>query len=914
MKEKILLQSVAVLSIFMATNVLATSRQVDFNSGQQFSREIFGISLAFDRSNYHESDPTSIRGVSGGLYGDTYDWKNHVAIVSPGANGTTLRLLERCRDFDAVPLIQVNWRGIVSENGGVVTDTNINTLTNLAADWVTYCNYIAPYYYGGDSLPANYQALIDELNWGSVRTLSDANDVAVPRVDYWIIGNEPSASTYAAGGYWCDSKEGGTLNYRDRYIALTNAMFNADPTIKVGPGAHLTVDCVKDVLADTSNCHLDFIVEHIYSMLGDNWPNWAQLLAGPSYYIPNMESGLRNLSSSVSGVITNRRNMLAGYGRNPNNIEFIIGEWNPTMYAEDAHDSMYQGLAVAETLFTFMEDGIDIANYWAHLSDYDTQTLYPSYFVMNELRKNAGDTLVDVYRNNNIRIYSTKDSNNEKAAVWILNFSNSSDTTVNLSLSNLAFEPVSALEMTYGKVSGSVQPLLAGSSNTQWQGGYIDNFDPSLHTVSVPRASFTMLVVKGRTTSSFDKALGNRSGIANSQAMGINNVGQLVGNYSLRTGREGLDYTRNWAFTYSDNGFDSPRSYPTYTQARFYDINNNSLAVGMQQGWGGATAEGHIFDLKTGLWYRNFGEGVRPRAINDNNIVAGFLVGGGGSFIFNLDTEEQTNLGICEVRHCVGMQPVIYAINNDNIIVGGVAEASGEIPHAVIYRVGTGESWFDLGTIGDSRTPTVAFDINDNGVVVGFTNNVPFYTSDVSVEDANDIQLFALGQYTNEDGDFPRTFAMGINNSGVIVGMSYARAKDPDGAYTYQEILAGSLEMATYAVIWNDAGEAINLNERVLNASGWDLRQAFRINDEGVIAATGISPEGRWEAVLLYPDMHCTDGVAFYSIQPLADFGGPGGAGDFDCIVDLYDLEIFVSNWLKCSDPLDPECDQYWLN
>jgi hypothetical protein len=57
----------------------------------------------------------------------------------------------------------------------------------------------------------------------------------------------------------------------------------------------------------------------------------------------------------------------------------------------------------------------------------------------------------------------------------------------------------------------------------------------------------------------------------------------------------------------------------------------------------------------------------------------------------------------------------------------------------------------------------------------------------------------------------------------------------------------------------------------------------------------------KWESV---GDSNCTELIT----------GGYGLASDLnsDCFVDFQDLNIFVSEWLQCNDPQDPNCEVNW--
>ncbi|MFH1615906.1 MAG: hypothetical protein ABIG61_12590 [Planctomycetota bacterium] len=68
-----------------------------------------------------------------------------------------------------------------------------------------------------------------------------------------------------------------------------------------------------------------------------------------------------------------------------------------------------------------------------------------------------------------------------------------------------------------------------------------------------------------------------------------------------------------------------------------------------------------------------------------------------------------------------------------------------------------------------------------------------------------------------------------------------------------------------------------------------------------------------------YETISRIDNVRIYNQNPLAtQCGDPGTVyldADFnlDCYVNFKDLDDFVGEWLQCTDPNEPDCDQYWL-
>ncbi|MGB9619530.1 MAG: PEP-CTERM sorting domain-containing protein [Armatimonadota bacterium] len=221
-----------------------------------------------------------------------------------------------------------------------------------------------------------------------------------------------------------------------------------------------------------------------------------------------------------------------------------------------------------------------------------------------------------------------------------------------------------------------------------------------------------------------------------------------------------------------------------------------------------------------------------------------------------------------------GTHSFSFGLNDAAQIVGQSEMPGNRCGHAFLWTLQDGMT--DLGTLPISPN-TTGTGINNLGQVVGYTGS------------GTDSRAFVWEngtiRYIDADAEqvSEATFAMDINDSGLVVGSMYV--EEPDGvvlhaciwdllagARTDLGVLAGFGDTSLHAVnalghavglairqttenhaILYESGSLIDLNSLIDPGSGWVLNEARDINDKGWIVGAGVSPSGQHHGFLLVP-------------------------------------------------------------
>ena len=321
------------------------------------------------------------------------------------------------------------------------------------------------------------------------------------------------------------------------------------------------------------------------------------------------------------------------------------------------------------------------------------------------------------------------------------------------------------------------------------------------------------------------------AGYTASRAMGINNLGEVVGRFYNVNPTTGEAINRK-AFVWD----------PTNGAALLRTLNGESSA------WG----------------------------INDNGFVAGYSYNAAGKQRAALwDTQKDTILEIGaltnETTGQTGESSTAYGINNNNEVVGNADipnDAGTFTPfHAFIYD-DTNGIW-DLGTLNTTMPEwqygySITYDMNNNGQVVGIAQDSPWAA--FIYDDTNGMRHLPKDPaYTDDEW-----YAVVINDSGLIGGHVIAAANRslpyywpnassapvkiamPAG-FPYGEIYGINASGQMVGIMWSsdqagatehafifDTQNGVrDLNNVIDPASGWVLRFARDINDSGQIVGYG---------------------------------------------------------------------------
>lgn len=500
---------------------------VNFNSkGTPFSTGVRGMAapaLNITRGEYTVGIPktlevskgTSIRGYAGGLEAELFNWKTR----NNDARPSSLQYQRYARDNDAEMVFTANMRGLAEPDPNSpgmkrFYDTSTSTLSSLAADWVRYTNRITQVYRQGDNVTdTRDKAILNSLVWSSATpgdtwpTLPSKTEKPVPKVKYWEIGNEPRVSL--AGAYQVDNSytftgTTGPSDYAARYVAMTSAMRAEDSTIKVGPCLQglSTETSIIDAVLSNPNTPVDFISYHPYQKLNLNTTAAA------------METGLRGVYTGQKASVDFLRGRMTANGRDPSKIELLASEINVSDWRSNdttAEATMAHALGSVETVFSFARLGVHASHYWIWPAHRFDGTEYPVFKAYEGLRDHMGDTLLNVYENNNTRVYTTRDHETGEMAVWGLNFSDTTDAVVNLSMGNLGPGPFTVRRYTLGALTGETS-LFTSNLSSDMAGGpthAVDwtSVDLNASTINfnnfnltLQNATITVLVIQGATS------------------------------------------------------------------------------------------------------------------------------------------------------------------------------------------------------------------------------------------------------------------------------------------------------------------------------------------------------------------------------------------------------------------------------
>ncbi len=310
--------------------------------------------------------------------------------------------------------------------------------------------------------------------------------------------------------------------------------------------------------------------------------------------------------------------------------------------------------------------------------------------------------------------------------------------------------------------------------------------------------------------------LGTLGGV-NSQARAVNESAQVVG-FSERTS----GYKHAFIWDAAGGMQDLGQIGGDYTSA--YDINESGQVVG--EGYSaGFALRAFIWDVTNGIRDLNLPQGTNTWAygLNDTTQIIG-LYDVTNSYISNGGT-TLTNLGT------LGHSTFAQAVNNSGHVVGYSDVLPSPTAHrSRAFRWTSAKALQNLGALAGD-TSSKAFDINTQGQIVGESTHATTNILRAFIWDST-TGMTDLGQLTG----LPYRRAFAINDFGEVVGQAFPNVNEE------------SQNMVPF--IWDVVNGMRNINDLLPAGTGWVLRNATDINNNGDIVGYG-TISGNTRAYLL---------------------------------------------------------------
>ncbi len=279
-------------------------------------------------------------------------------------------------------------------------------------------------------------------------------------------------------------------------------------------------------------------------------------------------------------------------------------------------------------------------------------------------------------------------------------------------------------------------------------------------------------------------------------------------------------------------------SEPSAAQSVAYSINNNNKIVGQADGWA------CLFDSTGGganILLGGTGFGGSAYSINNSNKIVGVSGGGHACFFSNFRDLGTLNLD---------MRSTACSISDNGKVVGRSCISSDNETNrrACLFDPTGGGTNIYLGGLGG--VGSTAYSINSNDLIVGAANLYRAPLSDdplishACIFDSSggrdNIDLGALG--------LGGSCAQFVNNNGQIVGYAYDITGEPPSSPYIRSNYRACLFDST------GQGNNIDLNTLIDPSSGWILKAASCINNNGWIVGSMINSSNETHAFLLTPE------------------------------------------------------------
>ncbi len=313
------------------------------------------------------------------------------------------------------------------------------------------------------------------------------------------------------------------------------------------------------------------------------------------------------------------------------------------------------------------------------------------------------------------------------------------------------------------------------------------------------------------------------------------------------------------------------------SQSYAFAVNDSGQVVGVSYDYGDLSP--HAFRWQAGV-LTSLGA-FSPHDINNSGVVVGHTTVFNAASLWVDHPCTWSSGSLVEMATLGGHNGQAMAVNAAGQIAGQSFLIDNKTLRACVWMNGTPHDLASLA--GTATAKSAATDLNDSGQVVGWSDTA------AGVPHATLFQIDAGGAVLSRTDlgvlGSTNSYAHGVNNAGMVVGVSDGRA-----------------------FVWQ-AGTMTDLNAAIASTSGWMISNAAAINDAGVIVGEAVR-HGFGRAVMLTPasclkaDVNNNGKVDGADVSLFASVLMSGGSAEQTCaadvavpsdgVVNLADVNAFV--------------------
>jgi probable HAF family extracellular repeat protein len=376
---------------------------------------------------------------------------------------------------------------------------------------------------------------------------------------------------------------------------------------------------------------------------------------------------------------------------------------------------------------------------------------------------------------------------------------------------------------SYGEINGDGIPLL---NNSGIVGSFADTTaaDPNAPNCAVPDC---FLAHAFRWKNGVMTDIGALPGVNFSAAGSTNARGWMAGQSSSSTIDPNFAVQEGRAVLWKNDGIVDLGDLPGGTESLSVYVNDSGQVVGFSDN--GVPDANSLFFFPTGTQIRTFvwenGTMRDIGTLGGASAVPGVNCSGqprnvvvGASFVNN---DPNSATGVPTVDPFLWKDGVMTDLGSLGGTIGfghcpnhrgqiiGNSNLSGDVNfHAFLWENG---AMSDLGTLGGRNSEAIW--INDAGMIVG--------SADLAAADIHDAVIWKNGK---------------MQDLGTVDGDACSRGRGLNGR---GQVVGGSSDCRNFlhAFVWEEGGPMLDLNKLIAPGSGWQVTNAFNINDRGEILA-----------------------------------------------------------------------------